>query len=456
MKTFQERNPILIGVVGLVGVAVVGAAVLNYDKLPFVSAQDSYSAYFAEAGGLTSGAAVEVSGFEVGKVDSVTLDGARVLVRFRIDDDIHLGDRTEAAVKTKSLLGSKILDVVPRGDGHQDGVIPLDRTRSAYQLPDAIGDITAQISGLNTDQLSNSLEALSDTFRDTPADLQIAVDGVARFSDTLDQRDAQLRALLANANKATGVLAERSDQIVRLVNDTNALLVALEGQSAALEQISRNISALATQIKGFISDNRNTLKPALDKLNGALTIVDNRKAQVQQSIKGFTTYAFALGESIASGPFFKAYLSNLLPGQFIQPFVDAAFSDLGLDPHVLAPSQRTDPQVGQPGTPGLPIPYPRTGQGGEPRLTIPDAITGNPGDQGCGPPGIALPGPTGCYPYREPEPPGPPGGPPPGPPAPAPPGQQSTPDPTPAPVYQPAPGEVAPDGEPAASAGGGQ
>lgn len=448
VKSFQERNPILIGAIGVVGVVALGAAALSYDKIPFVSAQSSYAAYFAEAGGLTSGAAVQVSGFEVGKVDSVTLDGPRVLVRFRVDDDIRVGDRTEAAVKTKSLLGAKILDITPRGDGEQDGVIPLERTTSAYQLPDAIGDITAQISGLNTDQLSNSLSTLAETFRDTPADLKIAVDGVARFSDTLNQRDAQLRSLLANANKATTVLAERSDQIVQLVRDSNALLIALEAQSAALDQISNSIAALADQITGFIADNRDTLKPALDKLNGALTIVDNRKAEVQQSIKGLTSYVFALGESVSSGPFFKAYLSNLLPGQFVQPFVDAAFSDLGLDPHVLAPSERTDPQVGQPGTPPLPVPYPRTGQGGDPHRTLPDAITGNPGDQGCGPPGVPLPGPTGCYPYREPVSPGPPGGPPPGPPAPPLPGQESTPEPTPSPVYVPAPGEVGPDGNP--------
>ncbi len=452
MKAFQERNPVIIGAIGIVAVAAVGFGVLNYDKLPLVSSQKSYSAYFAEAGGLTSGAAVQVSGFQIGKVQSISLDGPRVLVRFNVDSDVSLGDRTEAAVKTKSLLGTKVLDITPRGDGQQDGVIPLERTTSAYQLPDAIGDITAQISGLNTDQLSDSLSTLADTFRDTPEDLRVAVDGVARFSETLNRRDDQLRQLLANANKATTVLGERSDKIVQLIRDTNALLVALQAQSVALDQISNNITALATQIKGFIADNRDTLKPALDKLNGALTIVDNRKAEVQQSIKGFTSYVFSLGESVSSGPFFKAYLSNLLPGQYIQPFVDAAFSDLGLDPNVLAPSARTDPQTGQPGTPALPVPFPRTGQGGEPRLTIPDAITGNPGDQQCGPPGLALPGP-GCYPYRDPGPQPAPGGPPPGPPAAAAPGQQSTPEPTPGPVYQPAPGEIGPDGNPVASGG---
>jgi phospholipid/cholesterol/gamma-HCH transport system substrate-binding protein len=276
--------------------------------------------------------------------------------------------------------------------------------------------------------------------------VQMAVAGVTRFSATLNERDADLRALLDNANKATAVLAQRSEQVVGLVTDTNALLAQLRTQSAALDQISGNLSALARQLSGFVADNRQQLRPALDKLNGALTIVDNHKDQLQQVLKMLNAYLMSLGESVAAGPFFKAYLANLLPGQFVQPFVDAAFSDLGLDPNVLLPSQLHDPQTGQPGTPALPVPYPRTGQGGDPHLTLPDAITGNPGDQGCGPAGLPLPGPTGCYPYREPLPAPPPGGPPPGPPA------AATPPPTQPPVFVPAPGEA----PPASTAGAGQ
>jgi len=442
MKSFAERSPLIIGAIGVALSAAVVLAALNYDKLPFFDQSEDYSAYFSEAGGLIPGAAVQVSGFKVGKVDSVELDGPRVLVKFNVYKHIRLGDRTEAAIKTKSLLGSKIMEVTPRGDGQQSGTIPADRTTPAYQLPDALGDLTATISGLNTDQLSQSLAVLSDTFSGTPPALRVAVQGVARFSQTLDERDAQLRNLLANANKATAVLAERGDQVVSFIANTNALLISLRSQSTALDQISNNISAVSGQIKGFIAENRETFKPAFDKLNGVLAIVDNRKGRVQESIKKLNAYAMSLGESVSSGPFFKAYIVNLLPGQFVQPFIDVAFSDLGLDPNVLSPSERTDPQIGQPGTPALPVPYPRTGQGGEPNLTLPDAITGKPGDEGCGPPGLALPGPTGCYPYREPLPAPPPGGPPPGPPAEPPPGQASTPEPTPKPVTVLAPDEV--------------
>ena len=428
MKSFSERNPLIICAVGVSLTIAVVVGALNYKLLPFFNTNNHYSAYFAEAGGLIPGAAVQVRGFRVGQVDSLDLDDVGVLINFKVSKDIHLGDRTEATIKTKSLLGAKTLEVIPRGNGRQDGPIPIDRTRSPYQLPDALGDLSATISGLNTDQLSQSLEVLSNTFKDTPPDLKVAVAGVARFSQTLDARDAQLRNLLANANKATGVLAERSDQVVSLIANTNALLVALESQSAALEQISGRISSVTRQLKGFIAENQDTLRPALDKLNDVLTIVDNHKADIQKSIKGLNAYATSLGESVSSGPFFKAYVANLLPGQFLQPFIDAAFSDLGVDPATLLPSQRADPQLGQPGTPPLPLPYPRTGQGGQPNQNLPGAITGKPGDP--------------RYPYRPPLPAPPPGGPPPGPPAPPPPEQRSAPETSPPPIHIPAPLEV--------------
>lgn len=443
MKSFSERNPVVIGAVGVVAVAGLVLAALQQQNLPFLHQGTTYSAYFADAGGLSSSATVEVSGLAVGKVSSIHLDGPRVLVTFKIDKNVRLGDRTAAAIKIKSLLGSKIIDLTPAGTAPLNGAIPLERTTSPYQLGDTLGDLATTVSGLNTDQLSESLATLAHTFSDTPPQLKTAVEGIARFSQTLNTRDAQLRNLLANASKATTVLARRTDQIVGLVKDTNALLAALRSQSSALDQIWANLSAVSRQLKGFIAENRQQLRPALDKLNGALAIVDTRKERIQQSIKLLNTYALTLGETFSSGPFFKAYVWNLLPpGQWAQG-TEAAFAELGLDPATLLPSQLTGPQVGQPATPALPLPYPRTGQGGEPRLSIPDAITGNPGDQPCGLPGLPLPGP-GCFPYRQPPPAPPPGGPPPGPPALPPPGQGSTPEPTPSPVYVPAPGEVPP------------
>nr|WP_090280141.1 MCE family protein [Mycolicibacterium komanii]CRL76253.1 virulence factor Mce family protein [Mycolicibacterium komanii] len=409
-KPLAERNRLAVGTVGIAVVVATVVAAFSYDRIPLVKGTSDYSAYFAEAGGIKPGSDVRVSGLSVGRVSDVRLDGTKVVVDFTVRNGVELGDRTEAAIKTETVLGNKMLEITPRGDGELSGVIPLDRTTSPYDLPTALGDLTTTISALDTTQLSSALTTLADTFSDTPPELRAALDGVARFSDTLNTRDAQLRHLLADANKVTAVLGKRSDQIAGLVVNANALLSELLSQRDSVDELMTNITAVSHQISGLVQDNRPQLKPAVDKLNGVLTILDNRKAELRRVLYLLRRYAMSFGEVLGAGPFFKASVVNLAPGQFAQPFIDAAFSDLGLDPSVLLPSELVDPGVGQPGTPALPVPFPRTGQGGDPRMTLPDAITGNQDTN--------LPAQfPGRYPYREPLRVPAPGGPPPGPPA---------------------------------------
>lgn len=409
-KPLAERNRLTVGLVGVLVLAALMVAVFSYDKIPFIKGTSDFSAYFSDAGGIKTGSDVRVSGLGVGRISGITLQGTKVLVDFAVRDSVELGDRTEAAIKTETVLGTKYLELTPRGDGSLNGPIPLERTKSPYDLTDALGDLTTTISGLDTTQLSSALTTLADTFKDTPPELKLALEGVARFSDTLNTRDAKLRDLLSNANKVTAVLAKRSDQIAQLVADANALLGELLSQRQSVDALMGNLAAVSAQISGLVEDNRTALKPAVDKLNGVLSILDNRKKELQRTLYLLRRYAMSFGEVLGSGPFFKASLVNLAPGQFSQPFIDAAFSDLGLDPNVKLPSELVDPGVGQPATPPLPVPFPRTGQGGEPNLTLPDAITGNQD------PNLPAQFP-GRYPYREPLPAPPPGGPPPGPPA---------------------------------------
>ncbi|MGI9164058.1 MAG: MlaD family protein, partial [Mycobacterium sp.] len=135
----MDRNPIPIAVAGLALTAVAVVIALGYKSFPLINTQRHYSAYFTEAGGLAAGAAVQVSGNKMGQVSDVALDGSRVRVDFTLDKAARLGDLTEAAIKTRSLLGTRTLEVTPRGSGSLEGAIPLERTIPPYQLTDAVG-----------------------------------------------------------------------------------------------------------------------------------------------------------------------------------------------------------------------------------------------------------------------------------------------------------------------------
>lgn len=358
LKLSGPRSPVIIGLMGAAILICVVIAAFQYDKLPFVKDTNDYSAYFSEAGGIKTGSTVRVSGMGVGRVSDIRLEGTKVRVGFTVRKEVELGDRTEAAIKTETILGSKMLELTSRGDGKLKGAIPLERTTSPYDLPVALGDLTTTISGLDTNQLSSALTTLADTFKETPPDLRPALQGVARFSDTLNNRDAQLRHVLENANKVSGVLGRRSEQIAGLVANSNALLAAMLDERDSLDVLMNNLTAVSHQISGLVGDNRTQLKPALDKLNGVLEILDNRKEDLQRTLPKFKRYAMSFGEVLGSGPFFKAYVANLIPGQLSGPTIDARMYDRPLDPNQKLPADAVDPPTGTPPVPPEDAPHP--------------------------------------------------------------------------------------------------
>ena len=86
MKPFRERNPVIVGAVSLVVLAMVMVAALRADDLPIIGGGDTYHAMFTEAGGLKVNDEVRIAGVRVGKVNEVELAGDEVKVTFKVDD----------------------------------------------------------------------------------------------------------------------------------------------------------------------------------------------------------------------------------------------------------------------------------------------------------------------------------------------------------------------------------
>ncbi len=100
---------------------------------------------------------------------------------------------------------------------------------------------------------------------------------------------------------------------------------------SAIDALLRNVSAFSAQVQGFINDNPN-LNPVLEQLRAISDVLVARKDDLAQTLTYVSQFAASLGESVASGPYFKIVLSNLLPYWMLQPFVDAAFKKRGIDP----------------------------------------------------------------------------------------------------------------------------
>ncbi|MFC0509085.1 MCE family protein [Micromonospora costi] len=321
MRPFRERNPVVVGVVGLTLVAAALLGAFQLDRLAALTGR-TYQAAFHDASGLAAGNEVRVAGVRVGAVTAVEL--ARdtqpyVRVRFRVDDDgVRLGRDTGATIRIKTVLGQKYLALAPAGPGRlpEGGRIPLDRTAAPFDVVQAVTGLADTLDRVDTDQLATAFRTLSDTFADTPGSVRSSLTGLSRLSRTVAERDAELRALLGRARQVTDVLATRDEEFRRLVTDGEALLAEVSRRRDAIHRLLVGTDELARQLSGLVADNRAQLEPALRKLRDVVAVLQRNRDELEQTIQRMAPFVTAFANVVGNGRWFDSYVSGL-----VQPYV---------------------------------------------------------------------------------------------------------------------------------------
>jgi len=313
-KPFRDRNPVIIGAVSLTVIAVLVFLAFNAQSLPLIGGGTVYKAQFTEAAGLKPDDPVRVAGVKVGKVDSLSLEHGAVTVDFRVKG-AFVGDASEAAIKIGTVLGEKYLALVPRGETalNPDTMIPKSRTASPYDVVQAFADLSTTVEQLNTSQLASSFEVLSQTFKDTPAEVRSSLEGLSRLSDTISSRDAQLNTLLSATRKVTQVLADRNGEFTKLILDSNTLLTEVQRRRALIDSVLKSTQELSTQLSGLVSDNRAALTPALQQLATVTDILSKNRGALAQTINNLAPFVRVFTNTLGNGRWFDSFVDNLLP-----------------------------------------------------------------------------------------------------------------------------------------------
>ncbi len=332
MRALQPANRVRVGALAIAVVVLIVGVGQSFSSLPMLFATASYYAQFSDSGGLSKGDKVRILGMDVGTVQDLKIDGDHVVMKFSMGTRT-IGTESRLAIRTDTLLGKKVLEIEPRGTRplRPGAVLALGQSTTPYQIYDAFFDVTKAASGWNIDTVKKSLNVLSQTINQTYPHLSAALDGVAKFSDTLGKRDEQLKHLLAEARKVAGVLGDRSKQINALLRNTQELLAAFNERGRAIDALLANVSAFSTQVQGLIKDNPN-LHHLLEQLRTVTDVLVVHKKDLADVLNTLRNYTAALSEAVGSGPYFKVMIGNLLPYWILQPWVDAAFKKRGIDP----------------------------------------------------------------------------------------------------------------------------
>ena len=321
MKPFRERNPVVVGAVSLVVLAVVMVAALRADDLPVIGGGDTYHAMFSEAGGLKVNDEVRIAGVRVGKVNEIALDRDQVRVTFKVDADAAFGGDSRAAIKVKTILGSMFLALEPAGAGQldEDATIPVERTSSPFDVVEAFEGLASTSEQIDTDQLAESLTTLADLTRNTPEEFRGALSGLSRLSANVAEKDEQLNTLLVNLERVSTVLDARDDDIIKLMEDSDVLFRALVARREAVHELLVSTSTLSRELTTLIRQSREDLAPALAHLENVVAVLNKNEDNLDSSLRLMAPFYRVFANTLGTGPWFDTWIANFPPVPQVGP-----------------------------------------------------------------------------------------------------------------------------------------
>ncbi|AUG81163.1 ABC transporter substrate-binding protein [Kitasatospora sp. MMS16-BH015] len=317
-RPLRERNAAAVGALGLLLLLLLTAVAYRADALPFIGQGTHYDAEFSDAAGLRPGNEVRIAGVKVGKVTAVSLDGAKVKVGFAVQG-AWIGDASTAAIGIKTLLGEKYLAVDPLGAHTQDprDRIPLARTTSPFDVTQAFDQLGRTAGAIDGKQLAQSFQVIADTFKDTPASVRTAADGLSALSRTIASRDDQLAQLLAGSKQLTKTLSEQNGRFEQILGDGNLLLGEIRQRRDAIHQLLTGTQQLSTQLTGLVADNTRQLGPTLDALDRVTAVLAANQSSLDQTLALAGPYYRLLGNTLGSGRWFDGYLCGVIPKSYL-------------------------------------------------------------------------------------------------------------------------------------------
>ncbi|WP_299534706.1 MCE family protein [uncultured Streptomyces sp.] len=314
----RERNPVGVALAGLVVLGLVGTAAYRADSLPLVGGGTTYTANFSESAGLSDGDEVRIAGVKVGEVTGVSLDGAAVKVSFRVKD-AWIGNSSTVGIAIKTLLGDKYLAVDPLGTTAQDPDhrIGLSRTTSPYDVTQAFNGLGETIGEIDTDRLAESFDAISDTFKDSPANVRSAADGLSALSRTVSERDAELATLLKAGKRLTKTLDGKKSSFEILLEDGNLLLGEIQARRDSIHLLLTGTKNLGIQLGGLVEDNEKQLGPTLDSLGRVTAVLVKNQKSLDQVLSMAGDYNRLVGNTLGNGRWFDNYVCGVVPKNYL-------------------------------------------------------------------------------------------------------------------------------------------
>ena len=229
---------------------------INYLKSNDIFVSDrSFFAIYEDVEGVSTGTPVTISGFNVGSVQDISFygDNAKLLLKFRVENDFEFSSNSIAQIYETGLIGGKALAIIPvngknlaiSGDTLQSDIAPgltelvndklsplQEKIESMVVSADSLLIAVNSVFDIETKQnLTSSVENFSAT-------IQSAKKSVDVLEEVLGNNENRLNSIILNADQSFKNLSNLSENF-------DELDLVIEN----LSKSSTNINSITSEIK---------------------------------------------------------------------------------------------------------------------------------------------------------------------------------------------------------------
>lgn len=226
-----------------------GAALCVATAIVVVSGDDDYRAeiLLAEATNLVEGSPLHVGGQEAGTIESVSVRGgrARIVVTVR-DDHAPLRDGTDARIRWNSVLGQRILEILPGKDSATplpDGAL-IEGTTEPVEVDEALRTLDAPTRARLTSllgRLDGTLKGSAGDVRQTLKAAGPAMNALGRVLRGVGSDGPAIRTMVSRLTGVLEVLAQRRGEVSGIVRRLTATTEAVAARRAELRAAVREL-----------------------------------------------------------------------------------------------------------------------------------------------------------------------------------------------------------------------
>jgi len=322
VKSFRDRNPYAVGLGSVLVIGVLVGAAFMIGVLHLLERGYQVKGVFDDAAGVRGGANVVVAGVKAGRVTGVSADrtNGKVVISMKVHKGVHLGPGTRAEVVLETLLGTKAvrlsgpvvhpyLESLPKSRR----VIPNDRTKIPFDIFELTKVGTREVQATDTAKLNTFIQQLAVITEGKHDQVRDLLDGVARVSSAVNDREAQLRQLLDRADQLSKLLADKDQTLASLIDQSQGVLDLVQRRRNDIANQLATTNILADQLSGLVGVHQSELDSVLQTLHPAVDILDRRAATIDRALSWIGPGALGLSKAVSHGPWEDIYVRAIGP-----------------------------------------------------------------------------------------------------------------------------------------------